>query len=81
MPGEAGGIGAEGRLGAEGEAAAVEVAELEVTAAGQDGFDEIGLGQADTEAFVDGPNAGIEEVMEVGVSPAHDQGGKRTMTN
>ena len=42
MPGEMGGVGAEGGLGAEGEAPAVEVGELEVTASGQDRFDEVG---------------------------------------
>ena len=81
VPGEVGGVGAEGGLGREGEAPAVEVAELEVRAAGQDGFDEVGLGDADAEVVANGPEACIEEVMEVGVSPAHDQGGKRTMTN
>ena len=55
VPGEAGGVGAEGGLGREGEAAAVEVGELEVATPGQDGFDEVGLGDADAEVVVDGP--------------------------
>ena len=38
VPGEVGGVGAEGGLGREGEAAAVEVGEFEVRAAGEDGF-------------------------------------------
>ena len=52
-----------GLLGAEGEAPAVEVGELEVRSAGEDGFDEIGLGDANAEVVVDGPEAGIEKVM------------------
>ena len=63
MPGEVGGVGAEGGLGREGEAPAVEVGELEVDAPGQDGFDEIGLGHADAEVIVDGPEAFVEEVL------------------
>jgi len=58
-----GGVGAEGGLGREGEAAAVEVGELEVATPGQYGFDEVGLGDADAEVVVDGPEAGIEEVV------------------
>ena len=57
------GGGAERGLGAEGEAAAVEVGELEVAVAGQDGFDEVGLGDADAEVVVDGPESGVEEVV------------------
>ena len=63
VPGEVGGVGAKGGLGAEGEAPAVEVGELEVATPGQDGFDEVGLGDADAEVVVDGPEAGIEEVV------------------
>ena len=63
MPGEVGGVGAEGGLGAEGEAAAVEVGELEVATPGQDGFDEVGLRDADAEVVVDSPEAGVEEVV------------------
>ena len=63
MPGEVGGVGAEGGLGAEGEAAAVEVGELEVATPGQDGFDEVGLGDADAKVVVDGPESGVEEVV------------------
>ena len=55
MPGEVGGIGAEGGLRREGERAAVEVGELEVATPGQDGFDEVGLGDADAEVVVGGP--------------------------
>lgn len=63
VPGDVGGVGAEGGLGREGEAAAVEVGELEVTSAGEDGFDEVGLGDADAEVVVDGPEACVEEVV------------------
>ena len=41
----------------------MEVGELEVAAPGQDGFDEVGLGDADAEVIVDGPEAGIEKVV------------------
>ena len=41
----------------------MEVAELEVRAAGQDGFDEVGLGDADAKVIVDGPESGVEEVV------------------
>ena len=44
-------------------AVAVEVGEFEVGAAGEDGFDEVGLGHADAEVVVDGPEAGIKEVV------------------
>ena len=50
-------------MGREGEAAAVEVGELEVAANGEDGFDEVGLGHADAEVVVDGPEAGVEKVV------------------
>jgi len=41
----------------------VEVGELEVRAAGEDGFDEVGLGDADAKVVVDSPEAGVEEVV------------------
>ena len=41
----------------------MEVGELEVATPGQYGFDEVGLGDADAEVVVDGPEAGIEEVV------------------
>ena len=47
--------------GAKERRAAGEVGELEVAAPGQDGFDEV-LGDSDAE-IVNGPEAGIEEVM------------------
>jgi hypothetical protein len=50
-------------LGREGEPPAVEVGELEVRSARVDGFDEVGLGDADTQVVVDGPEAGVEEVV------------------
>ena len=52
MPHQARGGGAEG---AEGEAAALEVGELKVRSAWEDGFDEVGLGDADAEVVVGGP--------------------------
>ena len=63
VPGEVGGIGAEGGLGGEGEPAAVEVGELEVRAAGEDRFGDVGLGDADAQVVVDGPEAGVKEVV------------------
>ncbi len=63
VPGEVTGVGAESGLGREGEAAAVEVGELEVRAAGEDGFGDVGLGDADAQVVVDGPEAGVEEVV------------------
>ncbi len=39
----------------------MEVGEFEVRSAGEDGFDEVGLGDADAEVVVDGPESGIEE--------------------
>ena len=41
----------------------MEVGEFEVVAAGEDGFDEVGLGDADAEVVVDGPESGVEEVV------------------
>lgn len=63
MPFDAGGIGAEGGLGRERERAVVEVGELKMTAAGQNGLGDVGLGDPDAEVVVDGPEAGVEEVM------------------
>jgi hypothetical protein len=44
MPGEVGGVGAEGGLGGKGEPPAVEVGELEVATAGENGFGDVGPG-------------------------------------
>ena len=63
MPGEVGGIGAEGGLGREGEGLAVEVGEFEVGAAGEDGFGDVRVGDLDAEVVVDGPESGVEEVV------------------
>ena len=63
VPGEVGGVGAEGRLGREGKRAAVEVGELEVGAAGEDGFGDVGFGDLDAQVLVDGPETGIEEIV------------------
>ena len=57
MPGEMGGVGAEGGLGCEGERAAVEVGEFEMGAAGEDGFGDVGLGDLDAQVVVDGPES------------------------
>ena len=63
MPGEVLRIGAEGGLRGEGEGAAVEVGEFEVGSTGEDGFGDVGLGDADTQVVVHGPEAGVEEVV------------------
>ncbi len=63
MPGEVGGIGAEGSLGRKGLRAVMEVGELEVAAAGEDGFGDVGMGYADAEVVIDGPETGVEEIM------------------
>jgi hypothetical protein len=63
VPGEVLRVGAEGGLRGEGERTAVEVGELEVRTAGEDGFGDVGLGDADAEVVVDGPEAGVEEVV------------------
>jgi hypothetical protein len=63
VPGEVGGVGAEGGLGREGKRAAVEVGEFEVRSAGEDGFGNVGLGDLDAQVVVDGPEACIEEVV------------------
>ena len=54
VPGEVGGVGAEGGLGREGERAAVEVGELEVATAGEDRFHDVGLGDLDAPIVVEG---------------------------
>jgi hypothetical protein len=63
MPGEVGGVGAEGGLGCEGKRAAVEVGEFEVGAAREDGFGDVGFSDLDAEVVVDGPESRIEEAM------------------
>ena len=63
VPGEVGGIGAEGSLGREGKRAAVEIGEFEVGAAGEDGFGDVGFGDLDAEVVVDGPEAYVEEIV------------------
>ena len=63
MPGEVGGVGAESSLGREGERAVVEIGELEVRASGEDGFGDVGMGDADTKVVINGPEASIEEIM------------------
>ena len=63
VPGEVGGVGAEGGLGSEGERAAVEVGEFEMGAALEDGFGDVGLGDLNAQVVVDGPESCIEEVV------------------
>jgi hypothetical protein len=63
VPGEVGGVGAGGGLGCEGERTVVEVGEFEVGAAGEDGFGDVGLGDLDAQVIVDGPEAGVEEIV------------------
>jgi len=63
VPGEVGGVGAEGGLGCEGEWAVVEVGEREVGAAGEDGFGDVRLGDLDAQVIVDGPEARVEEIV------------------
>ena len=63
VPGEVGGVGAEGGLGREGERAAVEVGEFEVGSAGEDGFGDVGLGDLDAEVVIDGPETCVEEIV------------------
>jgi hypothetical protein len=41
----------------------VEVREFEVRAAGEDGLGDVGLGHANTEVVIYGPEAGVEEVV------------------
>ena len=56
-------VGAESGLGCEGERAAVEIDEFEVRASGEDGLGDTGLGHADAKVVIDGPEAGVEEIM------------------
>ena len=63
VPGEVGGVGAEGGLGIERERAVVEIGERKVAAAGEDGFGDVGFGDLDAQIVVDGPEAGVEEVV------------------
>ena len=50
-------------MGYEGERAAIEIGEFEVGAAGEDGFGDVGLGDLDAQVFIDGPEAGVEEIV------------------
>ena len=63
VPDEVGGSRAEGRLGSEGERTAVKVGEFEVRAPGKDGFGDVGMGDADAEIVIDGPESGVEEIV------------------
>jgi len=63
VPGEVGGGGAKSGLGCEGEWAVVEVGELEMGAALEDRFGDVGLRDLDAEVVIDGPETGIEEIM------------------
>jgi hypothetical protein len=56
-------VGAERGLGRERERAAVEVGESEVESAGKDRLGDVGLGHADAEVVIDGPEAGVVEIM------------------
>ncbi len=78
VPGEVGGVGAEGGLGREGERAAVEVGEFEVGAAGEDGFGDVGLGDLDAQVVVDGPGACVEEILDAGRKRVRLLGGSLT---
>jgi hypothetical protein len=42
---------------------AVELGEFEVRAAGENGLGDVGLGHANTEVVIDGPETGVEEIM------------------
>jgi len=63
VPGEVLGVGAEGGLESEGERTSVEVGEFEVATAGKNGFGDVGMGYADAEVIIDGPEAGVEEIV------------------
>ena len=63
VPGEVGGVWAEGGLRREGEWAAIEVGEFEVGAAGKNRFGDVGLGDLDAQVVVDGPESCVEEAM------------------
>ena len=80
MPGEVGGVGAEGRLGRKGERAAVEVGEFEVGAAGEDGFGDVGLGYLDAQVLVDGPETCIEKIFGAGRNRVRLLGGSLTLS-
>ena len=58
-----GGVGTESGLGCERERTAVEVGEFEVRSAGEDGFGDVGMGHADKQVVIDGPETGVEEIM------------------
>ena len=73
-----GGVGAEGGLGREGEALAVEVGALEVATPGEDGLGDVRLGDADAEVVVDGPEASVEEVVGAGRKRVRLLGGSLT---
>ncbi len=68
-------IGAEGGLRGEGERAAVEVGEFEVRAAREDGFGDVGLGDADAQVVVEGPEPGVKRSCTVGVRATGSSGG------
>ena len=78
MPGEVGGVGAEGGLGREGEWAVVEVGEFEVVASGEDRFGDVGLGDLDAQVVVDRPEACVEEAMGAGRKRVRLLGGSLT---
>jgi hypothetical protein len=63
VPRQVGGVGTESSLGREGERTSVEVGEFEVRPPGEDGFSDVGMGHADAEVVVDGPEAGVEEIV------------------
>ncbi len=63
VPGEVGGIRAQGGLRREGERVTVKIGEFEVRSAGEDGFGDVGLRDLDAEIVIGGPEAGVEEIM------------------
>ena len=63
MPGKMDRIGTERGLGREGERAAVKVREFEVRPPGEDGFGDVGLGHADVEVVIDGPETDVKEIV------------------
>ena len=80
VPSEVGGVGAESGLGCEGERAAVDVGEFEVVAAWDDGFGDIGLGDLDAQVVVDGPETGVEEILDAGRKRVRLLGGSLTLS-
>ena len=42
--------------------------EFEVASAGEDGFGDVGLGDLDAQVVVDGPEAGVEEIVGGGIN-------------